>query len=264
MTLARLAIGTGWSLPLPPRARPCSSVSAAWPSCGHWMRMSDSDPGPDRACAGSRCGPARRTRPRGPGRAGQRRARWRKGKPRLAGGVRTRHDARRRAVSGRSAASLCSPYDAAARVSGRPCRALTGRRRGWECECWSPTTSASSPTPSPRGCAGCPWPWTSATTVMLRSSASATHRYDVAVLDRDMPGRTGDEVCRWISESDADSPGTDADRSERDPRPGRRPRARRRRLPDQAVRVRRTGRPRPGAGPPLDGRGEAGARARPA
>ena len=25
--------------------------------------------------------------------------------------------------------------------------------------------------------------------------------YDVAVLDRDMPGRTGDEVCRWMVES---------------------------------------------------------------
>ena len=24
------------------------------------------------------------------------------------------------------------------------------------------------------------------------------NRYDVAVLDRDMPGRTGDEVCRWM------------------------------------------------------------------
>ena len=22
--------------------------------------------------------------------------------------------------------------------------------------------------------------------------------YDVAVLDRDMPGRTGDDVCRWL------------------------------------------------------------------
>ncbi|MFI5959374.1 response regulator transcription factor [Cryptosporangium sp. NPDC051539] len=28
------------------------------------------------------------------------------------------------------------------------------------------------------------------------------NRYDVAVLDRDMPGRTGDEVCRWIAGSD--------------------------------------------------------------
>ena len=27
------------------------------------------------------------------------------------------------------------------------------------------------------------------------------NRYDVAVLDRDMPGRTGDEVCRWMVES---------------------------------------------------------------
>lgn len=32
----------------------------------------------------------------------------------------------------------------------------------------------------------------------------STHRYDVAVLDRDMPLRSGDEVCRWISDSDAD------------------------------------------------------------
>ncbi|WP_041832256.1 response regulator transcription factor [Actinoplanes sp. N902-109] len=29
----------------------------------------------------------------------------------------------------------------------------------------------------------------------------AVHRYDVAVLDRDMPGRTGDEVCRWMAAS---------------------------------------------------------------
>lgn len=27
------------------------------------------------------------------------------------------------------------------------------------------------------------------------------NRYDVAVLDRDMPGRTGDDVCRWIAGS---------------------------------------------------------------
>jgi DNA-binding response OmpR family regulator len=30
----------------------------------------------------------------------------------------------------------------------------------------------------------------------------STHRYDVAVLDRDMPKRSGDEVCQWISQSD--------------------------------------------------------------
>jgi DNA-binding response OmpR family regulator len=29
----------------------------------------------------------------------------------------------------------------------------------------------------------------------------AVNRYDVAVLDRDMPGQTGDEVCRWIAGS---------------------------------------------------------------
>ncbi|HVX43813.1 MAG TPA: response regulator transcription factor [Mycobacteriales bacterium] len=29
----------------------------------------------------------------------------------------------------------------------------------------------------------------------------AVNDYDVAVLDRDMPGRTGDEICRWMSAS---------------------------------------------------------------
>jgi DNA-binding response OmpR family regulator len=29
----------------------------------------------------------------------------------------------------------------------------------------------------------------------------SVHRYDVAVLDRDMPGRTGDEVCRYLTAS---------------------------------------------------------------
>ena len=28
------------------------------------------------------------------------------------------------------------------------------------------------------------------------------NRYDVAVLDRDMPGHTGDDICRWIAGSD--------------------------------------------------------------
>ena len=31
------------------------------------------------------------------------------------------------------------------------------------------------------------------------------HRYDVAVLDRDMPGRTGDEVCRRVASGAADT-----------------------------------------------------------
>jgi DNA-binding response OmpR family regulator len=31
------------------------------------------------------------------------------------------------------------------------------------------------------------------------------NRYDVAVLDRDMPGHTGDEVCKRITESPADT-----------------------------------------------------------
>ncbi|WP_430791831.1 response regulator transcription factor [Actinoplanes sp. G11-F43] len=31
------------------------------------------------------------------------------------------------------------------------------------------------------------------------------HRYDVAVLDRDMPGRTGDDVCRWVHEHERET-----------------------------------------------------------
>jgi DNA-binding response OmpR family regulator len=30
----------------------------------------------------------------------------------------------------------------------------------------------------------------------------SVNRYDVAVLDRDMPGRTGDDVCRWLVDSE--------------------------------------------------------------
>ncbi|MEV8504071.1 response regulator transcription factor [Actinoplanes sp. NPDC051475] len=30
----------------------------------------------------------------------------------------------------------------------------------------------------------------------------SVNRYDVAVLDRDMPGRSGDDVCRWVAGAD--------------------------------------------------------------
>src|SRR5438105_607132 len=33
------------------------------------------------------------------------------------------------------------------------------------------------------------------------SERLSVNDYDVAVLDRDMPGRTGDDVCRWMVES---------------------------------------------------------------
>jgi DNA-binding response OmpR family regulator len=33
----------------------------------------------------------------------------------------------------------------------------------------------------------------------------SVNRYDVAVLDRDMPKRTGDSVCQWISDSELDT-----------------------------------------------------------
>ena len=68
------------------------------------------------------------------------------------------------------------------------------------------------------------------------------HRYDVVVLDRDLPQVHGDEVCRAIVAAGGGDPGADADRGGRDPGPGGRAGPGRGRLPDQAVRVRRAGR----------------------
>ena len=79
---------------------------------------------------------------------------------------------------------------------------------------------------------------------------AALTRYDVVVLDRDLPGMSGDDICRRLSDEGVltrvmmlTASGTVEDKVVG-------PRARRRRLPGQAVRVRRAGRP--------------GARARPA
>ncbi len=56
----------------------------------------------------------------------------------------------------------------------------------------------------------------------------AVSRYDVVVLDRDLPGVPGDDVCRSIAAGGSQSRGTDAHRGAvgpgkgRGPRPGRR------------------------------------------
>ena len=77
----------------------------------------------------------------------------------------------------------------------------------------------------------------------------AVTRYDVVVLDRDLPGIHGDEVCRRLVAEQPDTrilmltaSGT-VERPRRGARPGRR------RLPAQAVRLRRArgARPRPRA-----------------
>ena len=79
----------------------------------------------------------------------------------------------------------------------------------------------------------------------------AVTRYDVVVLDRDLPGVHGDEVCRRIVAGRTGSRVLMLTAASTVARAGRGPRARRRRLPAQAVRLRRAGRPRPGAGPPV-------------
>ena len=80
----------------------------------------------------------------------------------------------------------------------------------------------------------------------------AVTRYDVVVLDRDLPGVHGDDICRTIVAEELGQPGADADRRQHGQGPGRRPRARRRRLPAQAVRLLRARRPGPRARAPLD------------
>ncbi len=48
------------------------------------------------------------------------------------------------------------------------------------------------------------------------------NRYDVVILDRDLPKVHGDEVCRRIVAAGRGDPGPDADRGGGDPGPGRR------------------------------------------
>ena len=51
----------------------------------------------------------------------------------------------------------------------------------------------------------------------------SVNRYDVAVLDRDMPKTTGDAVCRWIVDAQLGTRILILTAAERHPRPGGRP-----------------------------------------
>ena len=64
---------------------------------------------------------------------------------------------------------------------------------------------------------------------------AAVNRYDVVVLDRDLPGVHGDDVCRALAASQITEPGADAHGGEVGQGPSRRPGPGRRRLPAQAV-----------------------------
>ena len=68
------------------------------------------------------------------------------------------------------------------------------------------------------------------------------HDYEVIVLDRDLPGLHGDQVCERLVATGGRSRVLMLDRRGADRGSGRRARARRRRLPDQTVSVRRVGR----------------------
>ena len=76
---------------------------------------------------------------------------------------------------------------------------------------------------------------------------AVVNTYDVVVLDRDLPGLHGDKLCEPDRRLAMPEPGTDADRRRAGRGPGRGAEPGRRRLPGQAVRLLRAG--RPGAGP---------------
>ena len=63
----------------------------------------------------------------------------------------------------------------------------------------------------------------------------AVNRYDVVVLDRDLPGVHGDDVLPGPGRRPGADPGADAHRGQIGQGPGGGPRAWRRRLPAQAV-----------------------------
>jgi DNA-binding response OmpR family regulator len=66
----------------------------------------------------------------------------------------------------------------------------------------------------------------------------ALNRYDVVVLDCDLPAVHGDQVCRKLVEEQSETRDVDADRRYHDQRTRGGSRAGRRRLPAQAIRVR--------------------------
>ena len=74
--------------------------------------------------------------------------------------------------------------------------------------------------------------------------------YDVVLLDRDLPGIHGDQLCQIITHIGRSADGPDAHRRRRPHRPRRRARARRRRLPPQALPLPRTRPAHPRARPP--------------
>ena len=81
-------------------------------------------------------------------------------------------------------------------------------------------------------------------------SRALLHDYEVIVLDRDLPVVHGDEVCAKLVAAGGRSRVLMLTGAAENRGPHRRARARRRRLPDQAVRVRRAPRADRCAGPP--------------
>ena len=117
----------------------------------------------------------------------------------------------------------------------------------------SATTSRSAATPStspPTASPACTWRW--------------CNDFDAIVLDLNLPGMDGLEVCRKLRNEGAQAdPGADADRARFAGQQAGRFRFRRRRLPGQAVRAAGSGSAPGRAGPSRQGRAAARAGSRP-
>ena len=68
------------------------------------------------------------------------------------------------------------------------------------CGSSSSRTKSSSPRRWPAGCAARAWPSTWPPTATTATARPSLTRYDVVVLDRDLPGMSGDEICRKLTD----------------------------------------------------------------
>ena len=96
-------------------------------------------------------------------------------------------------ASSRTCAASTARPDAVGAPGSRHADAGAGRRG----------RAARWPTPSPAGCAARAWPSTSPTTATPATRRPSITRYDVVVLDRDLPGMSGDGLCAEIVASGA-------------------------------------------------------------
>ena len=157
-------------------------------------------------------------------------------------------------VPARAGVPTKRPWTWDSRTDTQPAHSRTGERvpcwGGERCGCWWSRTRCGWPPALQRGLQA-----EGFTVDLAHDGEDGLHlaregSYDAIVLDIMLPGLSGYRVVRAAARRAELGAGADADRQGRRVRRGRRARPRRRRLPDQAVLVRRAGGPAAGAAAP--------------